>query len=463
VTIWTPRIDPFDGPKYLAIAAAIAADIDRGRLRPGDRLPPHRDLADRLRVTVGTVSRGYAEAERRGLLRGEVGRGTFVQRPEAADLGLPGPPADGIIDLSLNLPFVPAAGGAAQALESTLADLAGRAGLRGLVGYQPGAGARRHREAGAAWVARSGLAADPARVLVCAGVQHAMVVVFSALLAPGDVLLTESLTYPGMKALAALLHLRLRGVDLDEHGIVPESFDAACRAQPARALYTVPDLQNPTGSVMPEGRRREIAEIARRHGVAVVEDDCYGYLLEAPPAPIAAFLPDQAYFLVSLAKTVAPGLRIGYLHAPASAVSRLDAGIRTTCWMAAPLMAEIAASWIADGTAERLLLRTREETTARRALAGEILARRRFDAHRNGCHLWLHLPEPWHGAQFASAARSRGVAVTPPEAFTAGRGEAPHAVRVCLGAAADRDQLARGLRLVDETLDGAPAPYLSMP
>ena len=68
-------------PLYLALAGAIAADVQTGRLKAGDRLPPHRDLADALGVTVTTVTRGYDEAERRGLIRGEVGRGTFVTPP----------------------------------------------------------------------------------------------------------------------------------------------------------------------------------------------------------------------------------------------------------------------------------------------------------------------------------------------------------------------------------------------
>ncbi|HZF36691.1 MAG TPA: winged helix-turn-helix domain-containing protein, partial [Candidatus Angelobacter sp.] len=79
MTIWQPDLNSVSGPRYLAIVDALAFDLDNGKLRAGDRLPTHRDLAYRLGVTVGTVTRAYSEAERRGLIKGEVGRGTYIR------------------------------------------------------------------------------------------------------------------------------------------------------------------------------------------------------------------------------------------------------------------------------------------------------------------------------------------------------------------------------------------------
>jgi DNA-binding transcriptional MocR family regulator len=279
--MWIPELSKYGGARYLAIVEAIAEDIERGRLKPGTQMPTHRELASKINVTIGTVTRAYAEAARRGLLVGETGRGTFVKE-SLFDDALPGftpTEDDGLIDLSLNIPPLPVGDPLGQALAKTLKGLAGRQGLSALMAYQPAAGALRHRAAGAALITRSGLVARTEQIIVCSGALHAMTVVFSTLCKPGDTILTESLTYPGMKNLAHLLNLRLQGVPVDEQGLVPAAFDEACRSGAAKVLYTIPTIQNPLGTVMPEERRREIAAIAQAHDVAIVEDDVHSFML----------------------------------------------------------------------------------------------------------------------------------------------------------------------------------------
>jgi DNA-binding transcriptional MocR family regulator len=458
MTIWMPALEDREGPRYLAIAEALAEDVAEGKLRPGVQLPTHRDLADRLGVTVGTVSRAYAEAARRGVVTGEIGRGTFVRSP-APDLiapALPRPHPPGFLDLSVNHPVDPPDGQVEAALTATLARISGRGGLSALLGYPPDGGLPEHRAAGAAWAARSGLQTSPDHVLVTAGSQHAMTSLFTVLLRPGDLVVTEALTYPGLKALAGLLHLRLQGLAWDEHGLRPDALEAACRAGTVKALYCVPTLQNPTATVMPEARRREVAAVARHHGVLIVEDDVNGQLLLDPLPPLATFAPESTLFLGGTAKSLAPGLRIGYLCAPPALVGRLASGVRATTWMAAPLMAEIAARWIADGTAERVLEGRRRETAERRRVLEEVLGPVPR-SHPAASHVWLPLPEPWRAEAFADELGRRGVAVTPASAFAVARGASPQAIRLCLGAARDRSALARGLRILAETLRGSPA------
>jgi DNA-binding transcriptional MocR family regulator len=445
--MWAPEISRRPGPRYVAIAEALADDAAAGRLRPGTRLPTHRELADRLGVTVGTVTRAYAEAARRGLVSGEVGRGTFVRG--AAEMGAPDPPA-GLVDLSVNHP-PPLPGEAGIPLARTLAEMARRRDLLELLAYPPEGGAAEHREAGARWIRGAGLPAAPEQVLVSSGSQHGMTAVFSALVRPGDVVATEAVTYPGMRSLAGLLHLRLLGLPMDRDGLLPDAFERACRGGSVKALYAIPTLQNPTASVMPEARRREVARIADAHGVVVVEDDVHSHLLEDAPRPLACFAPERTVYLTGTAKTLAPGLRVGFVHAPRALVPRLAAAIRATTWMAPPLTAEIAATWIRDGTAEAIVRRRRKEAAARHKLAAEALSGFDFDSHPAAYHLWLHLPEQWRREAFADAARHRGVLVAPPTAFAVSR-SIPDAVRVCLGGPSDRQELARGLAAIAATL-----------
>jgi DNA-binding transcriptional MocR family regulator len=462
--MWNPDITKQNGARYLVIADRIAEDIEHGELRPGQQMPTHRELALRLGVTVGTITRAYAEAQRRGLLVGETGRGTYVREDLFADAFPPNVAAedDSLIDLSLNIPPASAGDQLGQSLAATLASLSNRSNLSALLGYQTPTGAERHRAAGAAWVSRSGLQADASRVLITSGALHAMTVVFSTLTKPGDTVFTESLTYPGMKNLAHLFHLRLQSLPTDEHGIIPEAFERASRSGSVRVLYTIPTIHNPLGTVMPEERRREIARIAEEHDISIVEDDVHSFILERPPLPLSAFAPDRSYYILTTSKSIAGGMRIGYLLAPERMVERLATSLRATVWMAAPLMAEIVSEWIKDGTAERLVEQKRKEAKERQEIARRIFQGLRFHAHPLSFHIWLELPEPWRSDEFLAQARRRGVLVTPPEAFVPAREEAPHAVRVCLGAARTRVQLEKGLKIIRELCRSTPKPTLSI-
>jgi DNA-binding transcriptional MocR family regulator len=445
VTIWTPRLEGRKGPRYLAIVEGLFEDVAAGRLHEGTRLPTHRDLAERLGVTVGTVSRAYAEAARRGLVSGEVGRGTFVR---GATDGGEHEPADGLVDLGQNHPPDSATLPQRAALLEALARLTARRDVGHLLEYPAAGGNPADREAGAAWIGRAGLDASPADVLVCTGSQHGLTIVLATLLEPADLLLTESLTYAGVKAVAGLLHLRLKGLPIDEHGLRPEGLEQACREGGAKALYLIPTHHNPTTAVLPEQRRREIVTIARAHGLSIVEDDVHGLLPEERPRPIAALAPELTYYLTSTSKTLAPGLRIAYVASPPPMVPRLAASLRATTWAVAPLTAAVASAWIRDGTADALLRARREEARARQAIARERLAGADVESKPEAYYLWLRLPEPWRRDGFAAEARSRGVVVTPADVFAVGREPAPHAVRLCVGAARDRDALARGLDVV---------------
>jgi DNA-binding transcriptional MocR family regulator len=462
--MWNPDLTSFSGPRYLAIVSAIAEAVEHGQLKPGDKMPTHRDLADAVGVTTGTITRAYSEAAKRGLLVGETGRGTFVKANIFKDAfpSVPSTEDEDLIDLSLNIPPLSVGDPLGKALTDTLSGLAARPGLSALFGYQPATGLERHRAAGATWVARSGLSVDPQQVLICTGALHAMTVVFSTITKPGDSVFTESLTYPGMKNLAHLLHLRLKGLATDEEGIIPEAFEQACRNESARILYTIPTLQNPLGLVMPATRRREIAEIAMEHDVAIVEDNVHSFILPNQPPPLSSFAPDNSYYILSTSKSIAGGMRIGYLVAPRHMAESLATSLRATVWMAAPLMAEIASEWILDGTADRLVEQKRAEAAVRQSMAADVLAGFQLDAHPLSFHLWLHLPEPWRSNEFSAQLRRRGVVVTPAEAFVPGREEPPHAVRVCVGAPRSRTQLEKGLGIIRSVLQETPDPYLSI-
>jgi DNA-binding transcriptional MocR family regulator len=451
VTTWHPRLASSSAPQYVALVDALARDVASGALRPGERLPTHRQLARALGLSVGTVTRAYGEAERRGLMQGQVGRGSFVADPAAGSPLAASEPAPAAVDLAVTWPLY----GLDPELAPALRELAADPGAQALLRYPPHAGLARHREAGAAWARRHGVAADPSRVLVCAGIQHAWTVTLASIAQPGDVLLTEELTYPGLIALARLLRLRLVGVAMDGDGIDPDAVAAICRRRRVRALYTVPVLQNPTTAVLPLERRRALARLAAQHGFALLEDDVHRLLHPDPEPPIAALDPERVFHASGLSKTFAGGIRVSFLTVPAGTEARLAEAVWATTWMTSPLNAELVARWIADGTADQVAARKRAEAGRRQALARELLPAARSAGW--GYHLWLPLAAPWTSASLVEAARREGVLVTPADAFAVGRA-APRAVRVTVSAAADLAELRRGLLVLAELSGSPPRP-----
>ena len=437
----------------------------RGTLSAGDRLPTHRKLAARLGVTVGTVSRAYAEAERRGLTVGEVGRGTFVagsgsSSGEDHGWGPPGSPE--WIDMSLSLPPALPGGAEADALSRAVAKLSRKPGFSEQVSHWPSQRQKDAVTAAGQWLRGANLLAPDHELQVTAGAQHATLVALSALLKPGDVCLTAALTYPGVKAVARLLQLRLGPLEVDDEGIVPESLEEACRQEPRpRALYLVPTIQNPTGGVLSDGRRDRIAELCAIHDLWLIEDDIHAVGLEEPPLPLANRIPDRAVYIASLGKTLGPSLRLAYTGVPPRLTERFASGVRSTIWQVPPLMPAVVAQWIQDGTAEMILRERREEVRRRQALASRWLALYGAVGHPDGLFVWLPLPPPWRSDDFVLQAEQRGVQVAGAGAFAVGRNPVPHAVRLALGSTTSGG-LEVGLERIQDILEGGLDPCTSI-
>lgn len=461
MTIWIPSLERRTGPRYLRIAAALRQDIAEGRLTPGTRLPTHRDLAEALGVTVGTVSRAYAEAARQQLVRGEIGRGTYVRGVSRRDEAVLAArePNDAVIDLSLVRPVVDAE---LVGLAEAMAEIAREPQASRLLDYPPTAGLPEHRRIAAGWLRRRGLPADEDRLVVTAGGHNGIGVVLASLTQPGDVVLTEQLTYPGIKGIAKVLHLRLAPVAMDADGLVPEALEAAAVSRGARILYTMPTLHNPTTTTQSAQRREEVAAMARRLDLKVIEDDVMGLLVPGAPPPLARLAPERCYGIHAPSKFLAPGLRIGFVLTPEGCAPRVAAGVRAFTLMASPLLAELTCRWLADGTAERVLAAQLALARSRQQLARRILAGSEIQAQPTGFHLWLQVPEPWQTEDFVAQARDQGVQVSPASAFAVGRTAPPHAVRVGLGGPRAPGAVEQGLNLLADILRRPPGPVFNI-
>ena len=279
----------------------------------------------------------------------------------------------------------------------------------------------------------TGVNVDADGVVITSGGQNGILVAFSALAQAGDYILTEELTFPGVKSVANMLGLRIQGLPIDEHGVIPEALENACRTQNYRFLYLIPTIHNPTAQVTPPERRAALADAAQRHNLMIVEDNIAARRIVNPPAPIATLMPENTVYVTSLSKAVAPGLRIGYLSVPPDLLKRQASIIGASAWMATPISAELATRWIEDGTAEKILDSRQAEAIALLKPPTAKLGHHSISATPGCHHIWLTLPEPWRATDYTEEAKRRGIVIAPAEIFAAGRSNAPRAVRICIG------------------------------
>ena len=451
---WAPDLSSSDKPRYLAIADALAADIGSGKLTVGDRLPPQRKLAKRLDVDFTTVARGYVEAQKRGLIESKVGQGTFVREKPRPRRTQP-MPAPRPVDFSMNLPPEPSDPDLIERMQAGVEYVS--RDIVALLRYQGFGGTQADRDAASSWLGRRALVPAQERIFVSPGAHPALLGILTILAKPQDQVLCEALTYPGIRSIAAQLGIKLIGLPMDAEGIEIDALTEACKTAKPKALYLNPTLQNPTTITITDQRRRDIAGVARRFNIPIVEDDAYGFIPAHGHAPFAAIAPDLTWHVAGLAKCIGAGLRAAYVVAPDTRSTwPFAAALRSATVMASPFTVALATRWIEDGTADTLLRFIRSETNARQKLVSEILPKGTYKADPLSFNIWVELPSPWNRAAFVEHMRSTGIGVVASDAFTTD-GPPPEAVRVCLGGPITRPRLVAGLEYMAHALTESPA------
>jgi DNA-binding transcriptional MocR family regulator len=417
-------------PRYKALVDAFATDIRTGRLTAGTRLPTHRGLAADKGIAVVTATRVYAELESMGLVSRERGRGTFVRDIAVSPghgIDQPVVEADAV-DLNFNYPALP---GQADLLRQALRDLATAGDLEAFLRYQPHQGRPQDRASIARHLTRRGVVADADRIFVVNGAQHGLTVTVMAALHVGDVVAVDALTYPGFKVLTQGLNLELAPVRATAGGPDLDALERLCAARPVRAVYTMPTLHNPLGWVMTAADRNRLIDIARRYGLLIIEDASYAYLVADPPPPLASTAPEITIYVSGLSKSVATGLRVGFVVAPKAAVSSLERAVRATTWNTPALTTAIACRWLDDGTVDRLEAQKRKDAQARQAVARQELADLPTVSHPCSYFTWLPLPDGARADRLVAALARQQISVSTAEPFSTST--APQAIRLALG------------------------------
>ncbi|ERI16261.1 PLP-dependent aminotransferase family protein [Brucella intermedia] len=464
MTNWIPDLSGKSGPFYLQLADAIEEAIGNGGLPAGAKLPPQRNLAFDLKVTIGTIGRAYALAHERGLVTGEVGRGTYVLGEEPADNALT---ASGIAGTkpadvpSGKIRFDTTAApdvGQHEVLARINADVH-RDFPQDIASYSryfP----QHWLEAGQRWLSRADWRPDLDSIVVTNGAQAASIAIITAFTNPGDRILFENLTYAQISRSVRLLGRRTIQAGLDEYGLIPEEFERACRQQHPTLAFLMPTLHNPTLSVMPEERRRAIADIARRYNVWLIEDDIYGVMCDSQIPPLASFAPERTFVVSGLSKAVAAGIRSGWVACPAHCAQRVKVTHKMVTGGAAFLLAETGAQLVLSGEADAIHSKCREETVIREEMARRIFDGFDFVSKPSVPFLWMGLPEPWLSGTFKAAAYESGILIDDEDEFKAGRvDQIYHRVRVAFSSPSDRHVVENCFLTLRRLLENEQAGY----
>ncbi len=396
---WTPRLANIEANAAERLVLALADDITEGRLTGGDRLPAHRDLARKLGIGLGTVTKAYAALERRGLTRSVKGRGTFVAIHQSHN--------DRQIDLSSNAP--PAAL-TARILARTLTGISRKIDADHFNLYAPPAGHMEHRRVLARWLETQGLMVDPSHLVLTGSARQALSLAFDLACGRQGLLLTERITYPGAIALARRKGYRMQGIEIDAQGMVPAALADALggtASTGSKAVYLTPTLHNPTTATMGVERRQAIADICRRAGAWLIEDGVYA-ASDPTLAPLAAEAPEISLHVNGLSKSLGPGLQVGMLALPAGLYEAAEDLLQDVPMAPSALSCMVVEEWLTTGIISSIQRDLRHEARRRCSLAVSLLGMSELVSQPDAYNVWLPMQHD-DADCFASAAAATGI------------------------------------------------------
>lgn len=468
MTTWMPDPSLGQGPIYARIAEQIEQAISSGALPIGAKLPPQRNLAYDIGVTIGTIGRAYHLVRERGLVSGEVGRGTYVL--DNTDMR-PVEKADPMTAALAGTRPIKAPPGKLRFDSTAAPDIGQGAVLGKLLGE---IGAENHSDiasyardfpqhwydAGSQWLAKGSFRPSPDRIVPTLGAHAGALAVISAITAPGDKIAFENVTYSQISRSAGLIGRRTILLRTDAHGVDPEDFEHVCAQQHPKLVFLMPAAQNPTVVTLSLQRRQAIADIARRYGVWILEDDLYGAMTGDMTPLLAELAPERTFLVGGLSKSVAAGVRGGWVACPPHFSQRVRIAHKMVTGGIPFLLAELCARLVLSGEAAILRSRSIEEIRAREAIAREIFAGQEFNSHPHVPFLWLKLAEPWLSGTFKHAAYEEGVLVDDEDEFKAGRTDSVfHRVRIGFSSPANREEVRQGFLILRRLLDSGRTGY----
>ncbi|MCE2572025.1 PLP-dependent aminotransferase family protein [Motilimonas eburnea] len=437
---------------YRALAEQLIRDIHLGILTPGQALPPIRQLAKQLQLTPTTISRTYRLVEQQGYLVSRIGKGTFVAGQQ--DL-------NSVIQTgqqSCNLSIIQPLPELVQAdFDQVMASFAEQPMATSLLNYPDEHSLTPYQAMACQWLQSLGVnAQNPAQLVFSQGAQHALYLLITTLTQVGDKIALEKWVYPGALSICQQLGRQVVPIEMDQQGMCPQSLAEACEKHNIKLVLVVASYQNPSTAIMSIKRRQAIAKVVKQYRLWLLDDDIYGFLNLGQYPPLYNLIPEQSFYVSSLSKAILPGLRVGFIYAPAQFSAQLNSQIRHQIWMNNGLSLEIMARLYQQKRLGKMMRQQIAQAEQRQKIMRQILGQWHVESQLRSYHCWLHLPAPWTCESFRQAAMARGVIVSSAAHFSVDKHQAANAVRLSLMAPSSQQVLRQGLETLNKLLEHPP-------
>ncbi len=439
--------------KFAMVVDQLAHSIKNGEFTNGDRLPPQRDLASKLGVSIGVITDAYKELGKSGLVTARIGDGTYVNCTDSNLIQSPE------INMAFNVPApVPEAEILFQEVLATIAK--NKIICSAMMKYPSELGSFRHRAAFSEWLKKLGGSGQVSRVMLTGGAHNAIACVLRAITRPGDVIISEEVSYHGLKLLAKELRLKVVSASSDDEGLLADGVDYLAKTQSAKVLFCIPSLQMPTGITMSLGRRRELAAVAKSNKLLVIEDCVHALGQVAPLPALSVFLPEQSFLVGSFSKTTFPALRVGFIDADPKWMGKISLALRNDSLTVGSLMPEVLVQLMESGRLAKLIQLQRSVVIERYKAAFHAI---QIFSKKHGVSLaakgdkefpflWLTLPNGLQAKEVSDELQKKGVLTRPSNYFQMGRCATPEALRISLNSPTSTAEMKRGIGIIGESI-----------
>lgn len=451
---WIPDILSSKEPIYITLANCIKKDILNGKLEGGFRMPPQRVLANYLDINHSTVTRAYKLCEEDGMLKGVVGKGTFV----SIYAGLPqnvlsDMDNSDIIDLGMILPLYEVN----EELEKHLRDIYNNLDYSSVLKYAPPEGFLHQRYIFAKWLLSYRLNCKAEQVLITSGIHNALSVVLAGMFKRGDRILVDEITYPGFISLAKLFGIELIPIPTGADGIDIEELKSACKRETPLGIYLIPECHNPTSATLSYEKRKEIARLVEEHKLLLIEDNPYGLLINKGIEPISNMVPDRSFFIAGTSKAISPALRVAVLAAPEEHLPVLTRALNNLTWSASTINSEIMTQLIATNKYGEIVDRKIKLLKERNTFIDSILADYQINSAEDSLLRFLTLPAGVSDKDIELYCLKRGVQVFSSKRFSVSINQGINAIRLSVSGPRSIDELKAGVQIIKETINNLAA------
>ena len=447
---WVPKLVASGKPLYLALAECIEADIRKGTLESGFRMPPQRILANYININHSTVTHAYRLCEERGLLKGIVGKGTFVSIYAQVPQSIIGDyNKENLIDFGMLRPLSETS----KELEGLLAEIYTGIDYPRVLEYAPPEGLPHQRYIFSKWLNSLQLKCTPAQIIIAAGVQNALSVILSAMFQRGDRILVDELTYTGFSNISKVLGLLLIPITSGEDGIDVDQLISACKREAPKGIYLIPDVHNPTSVILSLEKRKQIAEVIIKYNLILLEDDPYGRLTYNQVPPITNFAVDNSFFITGTSKSISPAFRIAIIYSPLRYVSQVTNMLNIIAWSASTINAEIISQLISSYKYQDILTLKKDILARRNGIIDEVLSQYCLLPARVSFLRYLILPEHNQSEDIELRCLKNGLQVFSSKRFSVGINQHDSAIRLSVSGPRSETELIKGLHQLRKTIN----------